>query len=159
MRLEQLVTAQEQFVADASHQLRTPLTALRLRLEMLEDEDDRRGVGGPRRRPHEVQRLSRLVDGLLALARAERATGRRPAAAIAWAGRAGGARQRLAPGGRRARRDARDRRRRHRGRATPDHLGQALDNLLANALEVAPAGSTIRLWVAPGAGRRPSRST
>ena len=37
-RLEELLVAQEQFVSDASHQLRTPLTALSLRLENLEAE-------------------------------------------------------------------------------------------------------------------------
>jgi len=59
-------------VADASHQLRTPLAALRLRLENLEADvppaarEDLDGAIA------EVWRLSRLVDGLLTVARAER---------------------------------------------------------------------------------------
>jgi signal transduction histidine kinase len=44
-RLEQLLRSQSEFVADASHQLRTPLTSLRLRLENLE-----RDLTGPGRR-------------------------------------------------------------------------------------------------------------
>jgi len=67
-KLAQLVRAQDEFVADASHQLRTPLTALRLRLETGDVEGALR----------EVERLGALVDELLALARADA----RPAAVV-----------------------------------------------------------------------------
>jgi signal transduction histidine kinase len=70
-RLDGLVTTQRAFVADASHQLRTPLTALRLRLENLErdvGEDGRADLGAA---VAEVGRLSGLVEGLLAIARAD----------------------------------------------------------------------------------------
>ncbi len=144
VRLEELVTAQEQFVADASHQLRTPLTALRLRLEMLEidsNDGNRDDIEGARK---EVHRMSRMVDGLLALARAERTLGARPGRleldkalqerAAAWqpvaeerdvsiVARGGG----------------------FKARCTSDMLSQVLDNLIANALEVAPANSVLTL--------------
>ena len=72
-RLEALVHGHRAVIADVSHQLRTPLAALRLRLDLLtpdsaEDAADYAGALG------EVARLSRLVDGLLAVARAENAT-------------------------------------------------------------------------------------
>ena len=72
-RLEELIDSQEAFVADASHQLRTPLTALRLRLENLERDVTPSGRDDVESALAEVARLSRLVDGLLALARADRA--------------------------------------------------------------------------------------
>jgi signal transduction histidine kinase len=70
-RLIALLEAQRAFVADASHQLRTPLTALQLHLENLHhsvgdaDAEDLAAVLG------EVDRLNRLVDSLLVLARNE----------------------------------------------------------------------------------------
>ena len=99
----------------------------------------------------EVGRLSRLVDGLLALARAEQATVRPEPLAVApivdgrvdaWSAFAeehdvgfavdvSGAGQVL---------------------ATPERLEQVLDNLIANAIEVAPAGTAIRLSAAVTAG-------
>jgi signal transduction histidine kinase len=64
--------AQRAFVADASHQLRNPLTALRLRLSNLEGHVDAVAEEDHVAALEEAERLSTLLDGLLALARAER---------------------------------------------------------------------------------------
>jgi signal transduction histidine kinase len=144
-RLTRLVNHQRDFVADASHQLRTPLTALRLRLENLEPALPD-GAGDLRAAIAETGRLARLVDGLLALARAEAATTGRElidaAAVVAdredtWAPLAAEQGVDLvvepAPAA--------------RVWALPGALEQVLDNLLANALRFAPPGSQLRLAV------------
>jgi signal transduction histidine kinase len=68
----QAYSAQRAFVADASHQLRNPLTALRLRLSNLEGHVDASAIEDHVAALEEADRLSTLLDGLLALARAER---------------------------------------------------------------------------------------
>lgn len=68
-RVEELVREREAFVADASHQLRTPLAAMRLRLENLEAGASREDREDLEAAIAEVDRLNRLVDGLLVLSR------------------------------------------------------------------------------------------
>ena len=69
-RLGRSLVAQREFVANAAHQLRTPLTGLRLRLESagLKTEDPalRRDLAAAER---EADRLARTVTDLLTLAR------------------------------------------------------------------------------------------
>jgi signal transduction histidine kinase len=71
-RVGRLLESQQAFVADASHQLRTPLTGIRLQLEELRetasDDDDRAAALDAGMR--EVDRLSHIVDELLILSRA-----------------------------------------------------------------------------------------
>jgi signal transduction histidine kinase len=72
-RLETLIHGHRAMLADVSHQLRTPLAALRLQLEALAAEAGASSAefSAPL---SEVARLGRMVDGLLAVARAENAT-------------------------------------------------------------------------------------
>ena len=66
-RLEQAQNVQRRFVADASHELRSPLATIGAGLELLHDSDP--GTVGALQ--GETQRLGRLVDDLLLLARAD----------------------------------------------------------------------------------------
>ena len=66
------LAAQRAFVADASHQLRNPLTALRLRLSNMAGHVDTAATDDHVAALEEAERLSTLLDGLLALARTER---------------------------------------------------------------------------------------
>ena len=73
-RLETLVTGHQAMMADVSHQLRTPLAALRLRLDVLALQAPDQLAEELAGAHDEVARLSRMVDGLLAVARAENVT-------------------------------------------------------------------------------------
>ncbi|MGY0056026.1 sensor histidine kinase [Streptomyces sp. LZ34] len=65
---------QRAFVADASHELRTPLTVLSLRLENLEPHLTKDGTEEFAEALAEVDRLGRLMEDLLTLARVEAGT-------------------------------------------------------------------------------------
>lgn len=147
-RLAELIASQERFVADASHQLRSPLTALRLRLEAME-------FAAPERREEhrtaavtEIARFSRTIDGLLELSRP---AGPSPGSV---ADPAAVARDRLehwsalaAERGVLLRADATlSSTALLAVQAGPDRMAQVLDNLIANAIDAtsgeAPSGGS-----------------
>ncbi len=150
VRIESLVGAQQAFVADASHQLRTPLTVLRLRVESMDAAID--SGADPETLRHDVdavgtelERLMRVVEGLLALARAE---GAATVSEVDVAACARSAHERWdalaeeegvsisvdAPATAAA-------------TAVPGAIDQVLDNLLDNAIEVTPVGTPIVVTV------------
>jgi signal transduction histidine kinase len=140
--LDLLLRSQDAFVADASHQLRTPLAALRLRLENLEPDVPEPGKENLQGALREVERLSALVDGLLTLVRADRAHSVPSPISLgpivedrveAWSALAAESDvdMRVELGTDVA------------ALATPGHVEQVLDNLLANAIDASPVGATI----------------
>ncbi|MGX2993343.1 ATP-binding protein [Streptomyces sp. JNUCC 64] len=158
-RLDTLVAAQRIFVADASHQLRTPLTALRLSLDNIADGvDDEFVREDVEQATAEVVRMSRLVSGLLVLARAEAKVSAPEPVPLrelvadrlsVWRPAADERRVRIVLVGNAATTDDR-----LHVLAGPGNLDQVLDNVLSNALEVSPDGGTItvRLATADGDG-------
>jgi signal transduction histidine kinase len=127
------------------------LTALRLRLENLAEDDDRERREELEAALEEVERLGALVDALLTLARADRAASEpielNVSAAIderaeAWAPLADEQGVQLS-----VRVDGRP-----RARVTAGRIEQVLDNLLANALEVAPTNSSVDITAVRSGG-------
>ena len=144
-KLQALLESQQTFVADASHELRTPLTALSLRLENLQRDAGQETRTELESASAEVARLSRLVESLLALARADaQATAIGPVDVLqaveerveAWEDVARERGVEIVVDARPA-----------TARSAPDRLAQVLDNLLANALEVSSPGSSVTVSV------------
>ncbi len=151
-RTQTLVSAHQSWVADVSHQLRTPLTALRLRLDLLADDAGDEAAAELAGVQEEITRLSRLVDGLLTVARAEGSVPRpQPVRADTVATERVAAWEPVA-------RERRISLTASPGEPATAYLGpgdleQMLDNVLANALEAVPDGGRVRIEVADGAGR------
>jgi signal transduction histidine kinase len=126
------LAAERDFASDASHQLRTPLTALLMRLEEISDTDD---VGVVREEATiaiaQVERLTRVVDDLLGRSRG--AAG--PAPAVSLDSVIAALQREWQPAFEQARRSVRVRG--ERGlfvRSTPVALSQVLSTLLENSL-------------------------
>jgi two-component system, OmpR family, sensor kinase len=143
-RLDAVLESQRAFVADASHQLRTPLTGLRLRLEAAGVKTSDPAVAKElAAADHETERLNQLVEDLLELASSEQpAEDDRAdlgqavrAAAERWRGPASESRHEIALEG---------------GdevvvRAGSRELAAILDNLVENAIKYSPSGSSVRI--------------
>ena len=146
VRLDALLTSQRAFVADASHQLRTPLTALRLRLENVESGLHGPAAGEVAAAIEETRRLAELVNQLLLLARVDE----RPVLAPTDVGRL--ARDRVDTWGAVAQGSDVTLRLDAPGQVRPalavrGAVEQVLDNLIDNAVAVSPAGTTITITV------------
>jgi two-component system sensor histidine kinase TctE len=71
-RLDAALTAQNRFISDAAHQLKTPMTVLKTQLELaLREEDPVRGRDALAAARTGAERMSRVVSQLLSLARNE----------------------------------------------------------------------------------------
>jgi signal transduction histidine kinase len=141
---------QREFVANASHQLRTPLTGLRLRLEAAalksRDPEVERELAAAE---HETERLARLLSELLTLAGGGERPAAQPldvaevvdAACRRWQGPAEQSDHELVvePGPRAV------------VAASAEDLAAILDNLTENALNYSPPGTAVTLtWALDG---------
>ncbi len=158
-RMRRLLHSQQDFVADASHQLRTPLTGLRLQLEELRETA---APGDPSvarldAALAEVDRLSEMVNELLILSRA--GEHELPAQRVELAP----AVDALVKRWHKAAADAEVQLLRHSEAAAepvwcaPADLDRALDALVENAIRYSPPGGSVDIVIGLGArgGSRP----
>lgn len=145
-RLQHALARQRAFVADASHELRTPFAVLRGELELAGRPGRSREelVAAVASAAEEAARLTRITEDLLLLARSdEEALSPRLAptdVGLLLARSAEAAAARAAEAGVTCRVEAPERLEAH---VDPDRVRQAVDNLLDNALHFAPAETEV----------------
>lgn len=146
-RLDQAETARRQWVADTSHELRTPLAVLRAQLEAIQDGVRQATPATIDAMQRQVLALTRLIDELYALARADLGElacrhetldlwelAATEANAFAARFQAAGMTLELADGPAQS-----------PVRADPDRMRQVLANLFENSLRYTAPGGTARL--------------
>jgi len=153
-RIEQAFDTQRRFTADASHELRSPLSRLRAEIEITlrRPRDSGEYVNALRSCLEEVERLTTLVEELLMLARIDAGQERGSSVLVSLAGLARDTIERLAPQAR------------ERGIAIvlTDELTEAVDvdgaplglvlrNILDNAVKFSPPGGRVDVRIAGGA--------
>lgn len=151
-RVKKLLRVQQDFVADASHQLRTPLTGLRLRLEGMGER-----FGGEKEIETEVgaamleiDRLSQIVDELLILSRAGEHELPGEEIDLADASRRAAERWRASGAARGIEIAVDDGEDGATGWSAGPDLDRSIDALLENALLYSPPGSTVTIDFGPG---------
>jgi len=152
-RVRRLLRVQQDFVADASHQLRTPLTGLRLRLEGLSERlrGDRAAHEELEAGMEEIDRLSQIVDELLVLSRAGEHELPGEAVELGAAVGAAGERWRATAAERGLELLVEEGEGEGEAWIAGPDLARAMDALLENALRYSPPGSTV--WLSAREGR------
>jgi signal transduction histidine kinase len=152
-RQEALETTRQKFISNASHELKTPVTGIRIAVENLQEGALVLPEGEPSLRSilRSVDRMTMLLEDIAELSRIETGALRLEPVALrlgAFAAEAlEGTRNQALAAGVEVRLDLPAELAELGFRADPFRLGQLLDNLLSNAIKFSPGGSEVRFGI------------